>query len=74
MSLNAFRMTDDGSLDTVYMRTCAIYRLLKSKRIGEAGAKELAARPIRRAYKRNPNHLDATIAIWKREVMKDMLP
>lgn len=69
---NAFRMTRDGSLDTVYLRTMAIYRLLKNKCIGEAQAILLADRPLRRGFR--DRSLSATISIWKRGPIKDMLP
>ena len=49
---NAFRMTPDGSLDRPYLRTCAIYRLLKNGRIDKRRAIEIAPR------------LTATIEIW----------
>ncbi len=40
--LNSFhRGTLDGSLDREYLRTCAVYRLLKSGRIGRAKAASL---------------------------------
>ncbi len=60
---NAFRMTPDRSLDFLYLRTCAVYRLLKSGRIDKAAAIALANRPLRRGYK-SRNYLNATIEIW----------
>lgn len=62
--MNAFRMPD-GKLDKVYMRTCAIYRLLRNKHITVEQAKEIANRPIRGAW-RQQGWLDNTIAIWVR--------
>ncbi len=60
---NIFRVPTTGKLDRVYLRTCAIYRLLKSGRIDETRAKALAP------------HLTATIEIWKygplRKIMLD---
>ena len=72
---NVFRMRD-GTLDRVYLRTCAIYRLLKHGLIGKAVAKELAARPFRNLSVRpgRERYLDSTIEIWARDVIKDMLP
>lgn len=67
---NLFRCTRDGSLDRYYLRTCAIYRLLKAGRIDKAGALELARRPIKRLKPWQYTHakrgawLDATIEIW----------
>jgi hypothetical protein len=60
--MNAFRMTPDGSLDRVYLRTCAIYRLLKGGWIGQRRAIEIAPR------------LTATIEIWKNGPLKGMKP
>lgn len=61
--MNAFRMTASGGLDRVYLRTCAIWRLLKAGRITAADARALANRPIRQCY-RKAGWLDATISIW----------
>jgi hypothetical protein len=69
--MNAFRMTDDGALDRVYLRTCAIYRLLKSGRIGQARAIELQRLPIKGAY-RQADRLVCLIEIWKAGPLKDM--
>lgn len=61
--MNVFRMTRDRSLDRYYLRTCAIYRLLKNGHIGKAGAMTLARRPIRGVHAPG-NRLDGTIEIW----------
>ena len=60
---NVFRCTPDGGLDAVYLRTCAIYRLLKNGHIDRDKAIELSFRPMRRGYKQRYN-LGATIDIW----------
>lgn len=60
-STNAFRMRN-GRLDMVYLRTCAIYRLLKNGRIDRTGALEIAARPVRGEWKR-PD-ITRTIELW----------
>ena len=41
---NLFRCTPDRSLDRLYLRTCAIYRLLKAGKIDKARALELQNR------------------------------
>jgi hypothetical protein len=56
-------MTPDRSLDRYYLRTCAIYRLLKHGRIDKAGALAIARRPIRGVHAK-PNRLDGTIELW----------
>ena len=61
--MNVFRCTADGSLDRSYLRTCAIYRLLKNGRIDKRGAFALARRPIRGRWVR-PDRLDGTIELW----------
>lgn len=61
--MNAFRCTPDRSLDREYLRTCAIYRLLKNGRIDKYGALELARRKIP-GCPRNPTRLDGTIEVW----------
>jgi hypothetical protein len=60
---NVFRMTWNRSLDRVYLRTCAIYRLLKIGRIDKAGALELARRRIKGCHVA-ANRLDGTIELW----------
>ena len=61
--MNVFRCTPDRSLDRYYLRTCAIYKLLKHGHIDKAGALELAARPIRGCYAK-PDRLNGTIELW----------
>lgn len=39
--MNMFRCTPDKSLDKVYLRTCAVYKLLKQRKIGKQRAIEL---------------------------------
>jgi hypothetical protein len=74
--MNVFRCNEDRSLDRVYLRTCAIYRLLKSKRIGQAQALELQGRRFRCWTYRpvSKDYLTPTIEIWKSGPIKDMLP
>lgn len=47
--MNLFRCTTDGSLDKQYLRTCAVYKLLKQGRIDKTRAVELltVSKPIR---------------------------
>ena len=47
--MNLFRCTRDDSLDKQYLRTCAVYKLLKQGRIGKDRAVELLTvpKPIR---------------------------
>lgn len=71
--MNLFRCTPDRSLDRVYLRTCAIYRLLKHHRIGYQRARELALLPIKRHPHGNPALL-GTIDIWRKQALNDMLP
>lgn len=51
--MNIFRCgTPDGRLDKSYLRVCAVYKLLKNRRINKARAIELLAQrrvPSRRA-------------------------
>lgn len=61
---NVFHMTPDRSLDRLYLRTCAVYRLLKSGRITREQALEISNRPIRKTYKHH-NYLRATIELWR---------
>lgn len=62
--MNVFRCTPDRSLDRLYLRTCALYRLLKTGRIDKAQAKALSRRRIRGHYKQRDGYLDATIELW----------
>jgi hypothetical protein len=66
---NAFRMTRSGKLDRYYLRTCAIYRLLKHGHVDKAGALALARRPVPGCYAQ-PKRLDATIEIWLKGPLK----
>ncbi len=43
--MNAFRCTPDRSLDKVYLRTCAVYRMLKLRRIDRQRAVDLLLCP-----------------------------
>lgn len=61
--MNVFRCTPDRSLNRYYLRTCAIYRLLKNRHVDKEGAKALARRPIPGVYAK-PDRLDGTIEIW----------
>lgn len=67
---NLFRCTPDRSLDRLYLRTCAIYRLLKLRRIDKAQALELqnkryASREASTGRSAPPNgYLTKTIDIW----------
>lgn len=61
--MNVFRMTPDRSLDREYLRTAAVYRLLKSGKIDKAQAVQQADKPIR-GKPRKPGRLTATIEIW----------
>jgi hypothetical protein len=71
--MNVFRGTPDRSLDRIYLRTCAIYRLLKSGRIGQARAIELQRLPIKGAP-RQSDRLIGLIEIWKAGPLKNMQP
>ena len=62
--MNAFRMTPDRSLDRDYLRTCAIYRLIKTGRINKTRAKEIARLPVN-GMRLKPDRIDATIDLWK---------
>jgi len=67
---NIFRCTPDNSLDRLYLRTCAIYRLLKYRRIDRATALELQNRryasPESSTGRNGPprDYLTRTIEIW----------
>jgi len=72
--MNIFRCTPDKSLDRPYLRTCAIYRLLKNGRIrSRARALELLEQ---RHGKHENRHLDALISIWLNGPLKhlELLP
>jgi hypothetical protein len=64
--MNAFRHTRTGALDREYLRTCAVYRLLRQGRIGAARAVDLLTCPVR--IRR------AVVEIWKAGPLKEMLP
>lgn len=64
---NCFYMTLDNRIDRRYLRTCTIYRLLKSGRIGAKEGNEIANRPIRGTAKPK-DYLKVTIEIWKRYI------
>lgn len=67
---NLFRCTPDRSLDRLYLRTCAIYRLLKAGRIDKARALQLqnrryASREASTGRCTPPrDYLTKTIEIW----------
>ena len=65
-----FRCTSNRTLDRLYLRTCAIYRLLKAGRIDRDEALALQnhryAAPDEESGRRHPprDYLTATISIW----------
>lgn len=61
---NAFRCTPDGSLDRVYLRHCAVYRLLKQGRIGAARAADLLLC--------SPRIRVAVVEMWKNGPLPNM--
>lgn len=75
---NCFRNPKDGTLDRQYLRTCAIYRLLKHKHIGQAEALQMQNRKWRKGavhyFRPQPDYLTKTIEIWKNGPLSDMLP
>lgn len=62
-----------NAMDRPYMRTCAIYRLLKGDHIGYAQAVALSERRIRGAHKRE-GWLVPTIQIWRHGPLREMQP
>jgi hypothetical protein len=64
--MNAFRCTPDRRLDRVYLRTCAVYRLLRQGRIGQERAIELLTCP--------PKDRRALTELWKSGPLPGMLP
>lgn len=64
--MNAFRCTPDRQLDRVYLRTCAVYRLLRQRRIGQARAVALLICPVRTRA--------GLVELWKGGPLPDMLP
>ena len=71
--MNAFRMTPDRSLDRVFLRTCAIYRLLKVGWIGQGEALEMQNRKWRKGGAPR-GYLSDTIRIWKDGPLRGMRP
>lgn len=69
--MNVFRCTPDRSLDREYLRTCAIYGLLKTGRINKSGAMQLARRKVRGCYVK-PERLDGLIEIWLNGPLKHL--
>ncbi len=63
----------NGRLDRQYLRTCTIYRMLKSGRIGQAQANEIADRKIR-GFPKHDGYLKGTIELWKNGPLKGMKP
>lgn len=68
--MNLFRQTPDRSLDRKYLRVCAVYRLLKVKRIGAARALELLAQ---RHSQTEMKSLRGTVELWRAHPLRDML-
>lgn len=66
--MNLFRCTPDRSLDRKYLRTCAVYRLLKRQRIGKARALVLLAEKHGRA------DMLPLVELWRAHPIKEMLP
>lgn len=66
--MNIFRLTRDAPLDRKYLRTCAVYKLLKRQRIGFKCALKLLAE---RHGKENMRPL---VELWRAGPIKDMLP
>ena len=60
---SAFRHTRDRTLDRDYLRLCAVYRMLKHKRLGFAAACKLV----------KPNQR-GTVELWRANSLKEMLP
>jgi len=69
--MNAFRCTPDRSLDRYYLRTCAIYRLLKNGGVNRFEAKQVARREIRGMHVKS-DRLDGLIDIWLSGPLKDL--
>ena len=63
--MNIFRCTKDGSLDKQYLRTCAVYRLLKTGRIDKARAIEL----LRQRY---ISHAQGVVELWLAHPLKHL--
>lgn len=69
--MNCFRISPELPLDRQFLRTSAVHRLLRKKRIGFARALELLA-------ERNPKSqmpiMKACVEQWRANHLKDMLP
>lgn len=63
--MNIFRCTKDGSLDKQYLRTCAVYRLLKAGRIGKERAIELMRQ-------RHISNAQGTVELWLAHPLKHL--
>lgn len=59
--MNLYRCTPDGSLDRKYLRTCAVYRLLKKARISKARGLELL---VQRHGASQARTMRALIELW----------
>lgn len=55
--MNAFRHTPNGSLDRPYLRVCAVYRLMRQRRIDKPRAIELLKA-------RRVPHAQALVELW----------
>jgi hypothetical protein len=60
-----------GELDRKYLRVCAVYRLLRRKKIGRAQATRLLAQ---RHSPTEMKALNGTMDLWRQWPIKDMLP
>lgn len=69
--MNVFRCTPDRSLDREFLRTCAIYRLLKRGYINRDEAKQIARRRVRGCHTK-PERLDGTIEIWLNGPLREL--
>lgn len=67
--MNAFRDYYTGHLDMQYLRICACFKLLKTRRIGRARAVELL-------QQRGVHKAERLVEIWNRSLSKeiDILP
>lgn len=71
--MNAFRPRPGDPLDRKYLRNCAVYKLLKLRKIGEARALELMLQKAGggRYAQRVTEQL---LSVWKQGSFKDMQP
>jgi hypothetical protein len=60
-----------GPLDRKYLRVCAVYRLLRLRKIGKSKAIELLAA---RHSKAEMVALVATVEMWRAGPLKEMMP